>query len=457
MAHAAFTAPLPVSGPAGRYARSQNEILCERQPPVERTGPGLCARASLDEKSQQPDAKSRLAAALAAGLLAFSPAVDAIRQTPVDALAARGGGDTFFSASGNVIKDGESLLRWSLPIQNRPVRELQASLEAAISDTRGLKWGRIDGDLRKAKAVLKNKSDQILASVPTDRVDEAKYLLTKLSDAMPMLTEVAGEQKVEKFISADRGVLRDVGRLEELMVSGFPYEVPDEYEKLPQLLGRATIDIVVRKDGDEPFDIDGTLYKQGNMTIVVDGYSAPISGGSFVELVSKGFYNGLPIIRSDGFIIQSGKPAKGEGVPGPDGSMRRIPLEVFAKGDAMPLYGMTLEEDGRGTAATVLPFSSFGTLAMAREEFEPNTASSQFFWFLFEPDLTPAGRNLMDGSWGVFGYTIKGEKFLRGLQRGDRIVSAKVVSGLENLKPGESPPPAVVADDNTRGVFYPPL
>lgn len=35
----------------------------------------------------------------------------------------------------------------------------------------------------------------------------------------------------------------------------------------------------------------------------------------------------------------------------------------------------------------------------AREEFNADTASSQFFWFLFEPDLTPAGRNLLDGRY----------------------------------------------------------
>jgi hypothetical protein len=34
---------------------------------------------------------------------------------------------------------------------------------------------------------------------------------------------------------------------------------------------------------------------------------------------------------------------------------------------------------------------------MARSEFEADSASSQFFWLLFESDLTPAGKNLLDG------------------------------------------------------------
>jgi hypothetical protein len=37
---------------------------------------------------------------------------------------------------------------------------------------------------------------------------------------------------------------------------------------------------------------------------VVDGYSAPVTSGNFVDLVSKGFYKDMAIQRSDGFIIQ---------------------------------------------------------------------------------------------------------------------------------------------------------
>jgi peptidylprolyl isomerase len=384
--------------------------------------------------------RSRFAAAAAAGLLVFAPAAhvgNVVAPPSVHlgdaALAAKGGGDTFLSASGAVNKDGESLLRWSLPVTNAAVRELQESLESAISNTRGLKWGKIDGDLRRAKSVVNNKGDALRAAVPSDRADEATAFIDSISGAMPDLFSFATERKVEKLVDADKAVLREVGKLEELMVSGFPYSVPAEYSNLPQLKGRATVEVVVRKDGDEPFDIDGTIYKEGRMTLVIDGYSAPVSAGSFVDLVARGFYDDRPVIRSDGFIIQTGKPDSGDGYSTKDGTVRTIPLEVFAKGDDAPLYGVTLEDDGRGAAATVLPFSSFGTLAMARDEFEPNTASSQFFWFLFEPDLTPAGRNLMDGSWSVFGYTVQGEKFLKGLQRGDRIVSASVTAGLENL------------------------
>ena len=81
----------------------------------------------------------------------------------------------------------------------------------------------------------------------------------------------------------------------------------------------------------------------------------------------------------------------------------------------------------------VLPFSAFGAVVMARPESEVNGGSSQFFFFLFEPELTPAGRNLLDGRYSVFGYLTEGREVLDKLKAGDKIESAKVVQGIENL------------------------
>jgi peptidylprolyl isomerase len=52
---------------------------------------------------------------------------------------------------------------------------------------------------------------------------------------------------------------------------------------------------------------------------------------------------------------------------------------------------------------------------------------------LFEPELTPAGRNLLDGRYAVFGYLVEGKEVLEKLREGDVIESAKVVKGAENL------------------------
>ena len=70
---------------------------------------------------------------------------------------------------------------------------------------------------------------------------------------------------------------------------------------------------------------------------------------------------------------------------------------------------------------------------MAREEYEVDSASSQFFWLLFDSDLTPAGKNLLDGRYACFGYTVDGARLLSDFKEGDIIVPAKVTSGLDKL------------------------
>lgn len=44
------------------------------------------------------------------------------------------------------------------------------------------------------------------------------------------------------------------------------------------------------------------------MTIVLDGYNAPVSAGNFMDLVLRKFYDGMEIQRADGFVVQTGDP-----------------------------------------------------------------------------------------------------------------------------------------------------
>jgi peptidylprolyl isomerase len=348
---------------------------------------------------------------------------------------------TLSSASGAVNKDPESLLRWALPMNNESLRQLQTELEAAVRELKQKKWSQIADHTRKSSLLVQRQADKLLADIPEAKRAESQQMLNAMESMFESLQSFAVAKDSEKFESLAKDMLRQVGYLEELSVKSFPFQVPNEYSHLPQLLGRATVEIVLRKGGEngspKQFDIDGNLYDKARLVLVIDGYSAPVTGGNFVDLVSRGFYDGLPIIRSDGFVIQSGDPEPGGKVHGfidpKTNELRTIPLEIFAKGDPMPLYGMTLEDDGRGGQATVLPLTAYGSLCFARNEFEADSGSSQFFWFLFEPDLTPAGRNLLDGRFAVFGYTTDGAFFLRDTKVGDVIESAKVIRGLENL------------------------
>ncbi|MEY3255608.1 MAG: hypothetical protein RLZZ29_739 [Cyanobacteriota bacterium] len=323
--------------------------------------------------------------------------------------------------SGNAITDGRALLRYALPIENQPVRKLQASLEDISNQLRANKrWGAISRDLSQASRIL-DRPSQILTSIPLERQPQAESWIGELKSGIGELQEVVKTRQKDPVLEGRAKLLNLVSLLEESMVQGFPFEVPAEFSNLPQLKGRATIAIKTNK---------------GDLTVVVDGYSAPVTAGNFVDLVQRGFYNGLKFTRSEeSYVLQTGDPeGKEVGFIDPvTGKYRAIPLEILAEGDKQPTYGITLEDAGRYLDMPVLPFSSFGALAMARPEGDPDGGSSQIFFFLFEPELTPAGRNLLDGRYAVFGYLVEGKDILDKLKAGDIIESAQVIQGIENL------------------------
>lgn len=322
---------------------------------------------------------------------------------------------------GNAITDGGALLRYSLPIDNKEIRKVQDELEGISNRLRSKRWGPIQKDANKAERILERKRDAILASIPDSQKAQAESLLDEIVAGIDPLKDAAENKDKEGVWTERKQLLDKVGEIEELMVDGYPFEVPAEYDNLPQLKGRATIEFTTDK---------------GNITVVADGYSAPVTAGNFVDLVNKGFYNGLPFIRAEDFyVLQTGDPeGDADGYIDPKTKeYRAIPMEILVKGDEQPIYGSTLEELGRFMDDPVLPFNSYGSLALARPGNDNNGGSSQFFFFLFEAELTPAGRNLLDGRYAVFGYTIEGKDVLRQLSAGDKIISAKVVDGLDNL------------------------
>ncbi|MDD1416516.1 peptidylprolyl isomerase, partial [Dolichospermum sp. ST_con] len=186
--------------------------------------------------------------------------------------------------AGNAITDGKALLRYALPIDNQPVRKLQASLEDISNQLRANKrWSAVNNDLKQASRIL-DKPSQILASVPEERQPQAEAWMTELKSGITELQEVVKTKQKEPILDGRAKLLNLVSLLEESMVKEFPFEVPAEYSNLPQLKGRATIAFKTNK---------------GNLTVVVDGYSAPVTAGNFVDLVQRGFYNGLEFTRSE--------------------------------------------------------------------------------------------------------------------------------------------------------------
>ena len=192
---------------------------------------------------------------------------------------------------------------------------------------------------------------------------------------------------------------------------------------LPRLEGKATVVMTV---------------KGAPITIEVDGTNAPITAGNFVDLVQKGVYDGLVFHRvvrePQPFVAQGGDPQSkdpklpidrlgtGGYIDPKTGNERLIPLEIKPKGADRPVYGKTITEKPE------LQHKQ-GAVAMARSQM-PDSASSQFYFAL-------ADLSFLDGNYAVFGNVTQGFEVVNKIQQGDRIDSAKVTKGAENLKTGQ--------------------
>ena len=325
--------------------------------------------------------------------------------------------------NGNRLKDPYAILRNSLPINQKELRELQNKLEDTSDDLRGSRWSAISKATSRSQFLVSNRKNQILDSIPEENKEKGLQLLSNLKEDLDELGQIANDKDKTSFLAIRRKCLEKIDDLESLLISNkFPYEIPNEFDNLPRLLGRATVEIKTSK---------------GNMNAIIDGYNAPLTAGAFIDLSLKGFYDGLPINRAEEFfILQTGDP-KGEeiGYVDPENNqLRKVPLEIRIPNTEDTLYGQTFEEVGLYTETPVLPFATLGTLGWAHSDSDLNDGSSQFFFFLYEAELNPAGRNLIDGRNAAFGYVIEGSEILNKLGVDDKIIEIKVLNGSENLK-----------------------
>lgn len=122
-----------------------------------------------------------------------------------------------------------------------------------------------------------------------------------------------------------------------------------------------------------------TIKDYGDIKLVLDGDTAPITVKNFVELAKSGFYDGLTFHRIiKGFMIQGGDP-KGDGTGGSDKTIRG----EFSK---------------NGVENNIS--HKRGVISMARLQ-DNNSASSQFFIMHEDGDY-------LDGSYAAFGHVTEG-------------------------------------------------
>lgn len=337
--------------------------------------------------------------------------------------------------AGDPVKNARALLRNALPIQNKAVRTIQADLEGVSEQLRipGSKaLGPVARAVRRASGTLASERGGIAAAFAPDKKASGVAALDGLDAALKAFSSVLDAGDKQAVPGAQQAALSYVTTIEEALVQKFPFDIPAKYASLPQLKGRATLEMKIKLKTTRQDGVTG-----GVLTMVCDGYNAPVSAGNFVDLVTKKFYDGMEFQRADGFVVQTGDPGNAEAGYVENGKLRTIPFEVRVHGDKEPVYEETLEDLGRFNETPALPFNAYGTLAAARSEFEPNSASSQVFWLLKESELTPSGANLLDGRYAVFGYVVEGAELLADVQVGDVIEYVKVLDGGELLVKGK--------------------
>ena len=118
----------------------------------------------------------------------------------------------------------------------------------------------------------------------------------------------------------------------------------------------------------------------GTISVELDADAAPITVENFLKLANEGFYNGLTFHRiMEGFMMQGGDP-DGNGTGGSD---ETIQGEFSENGVENPLS------------------HTRGAISMARNGYDMNSASSQFF--IVHEDST-----FLDGKYACFGYVTDG-------------------------------------------------
>jgi peptidylprolyl isomerase len=357
--------------------------------------------------SEQPGRLRRLlqgCAALLLGLLLLTPAAWAALP------------------QGNAVKDPAAILRNALPVEAPQLQDLQHRLESTSDDLRAKRWSALVNTVRRSQSLLSSRRQAMLDGFqPADQARAAR-LFDALEEQLQTMAAAAETQQRDPFLDSRRQALASIGEAEALLVGDFPFTIPAEFDALPRLLGRATVQIKTTK---------------GDLTAVVDGYNAPLTAGAFIDLAQKNFYDGLPFIRAEDFyVLQTGDPeGPADGYVDPVSKQeRRVPLEIRIPEEAEPFYNQTFEDLGRFKAEPVLPFATLGTLGWAHSDEQLDDGSSQFFFFLYEAELTPAGLNLVDGRYAAFGYVVDGFEVLEELGVDDAIVSARVLEGGENLR-----------------------
>ena len=176
------------------------------------------------------------------------------------------------------------MLRNGIPIKNKEIREIQNAVESIKADLKTRRTAFAQSDFRSVKALLARNGASILKLVPEENKELAATTLDKLTeDLIPLGNAInigasTGQgslqerAKLDEAFDAQHVVSEELSILENCLVpKSYKRSIPAEYSALPRLQGRAEVVMVINKQGGGKFDIDGKLFDQAEMKLVVDG------------------------------------------------------------------------------------------------------------------------------------------------------------------------------------------
>jgi hypothetical protein len=81
--------------------------------------------------------------------------------------------------------------------------------------------------------------------------------------------QIQEREALDTAYKANGNLLKQLTSLEEQMASrGYKPTVPADYNDMPQLLGRATVEMVLKKPDGSPFNVEGVLTKEANLNMI---------------------------------------------------------------------------------------------------------------------------------------------------------------------------------------------
>jgi peptidylprolyl isomerase len=361
-------------------------------------------------------------------------------------------------AKGDPLREAEEAVRHSLPNTGLATWQISEILEPIGKQIKQGNWDQAQQQTAKALEILKANESKWQGQFPAAAKEKGSQAIT---DTRKSLTALQDYLKGRKFVDARLQVNRSQWSLDMVrlaLLDDFKVDIPVQYKNLPHLNGGWVM-------------VKVTMVPERNSFIaLLDGYNAPITAGNFVDLVNRGFYNGMKIDETERFVeVRFGDP-KGDGtstfIDPITGKPRYIPFEIrpaksegnvnfapvieqrvkyvqqnylndpakfetemtklydrYINQDLKPLvYGKTID------VLPALPFGPAGLFGMVTQKGKINSASSQLFVSFSDADIVPTGSNLFDGKYATFGYVTQNINGVRALKKDDVIKKIEVLN-----------------------------